>query len=222
MLAEVGETYSPKGATAIVMDPRNSQILAMANWPPVDPSDLSERQQRGPAQPGDRLHLRAGLDLQGVHGRRGAARKNWSRRPPTFTLPPTHPGRRPHDRGVARARHRDDERRRHPRPLLERRRGDDRAGARRRKIQQAGSTASASAARPGSSSRPRSRGSCPPLDEYSGSTMGNLPIGQGLSVTPMQMMAGYAAIANGGILRAAAADRADRRRRGRTSRRASG
>ena len=41
----------------------------------------------------------------------------------------------------------------------------------------------------------------PPLDEYSGSTMGNLPIGQGLSVTPMQMMAGYAAIANGGILR---------------------
>ena len=39
-----------------------------------------------------------------------------------------------------------------------------------------------------------------PLDEYSGSTMGNLPIGQGLSVTPMQMVAGYAAIANGGIL----------------------
>ena len=31
--------------------------------------------------------------------------------------------------------------------------------------------------------------------------MGNLPIGQGLSVTPMQMVAGYTAIANGGILR---------------------
>ena len=31
--------------------------------------------------------------------------------------------------------------------------------------------------------------------------MGNLPIGQGLSVTPMQMAAAYAAIANGGILR---------------------
>ena len=41
----------------------------------------------------------------------------------------------------------------------------------------------------------------PTLDEYSGSTMGNLPIGQGLSVTPMQMVAGYTAIANGGILR---------------------
>src|SRR6266516_4878369 len=31
--------------------------------------------------------------------------------------------------------------------------------------------------------------------------MGNLPMGQGLSVTPMQMIAGYAAIADGGILR---------------------
>ncbi|MDX6604375.1 MAG: hypothetical protein QOF23_884, partial [Solirubrobacterales bacterium] len=36
---------------------------------------------------------------------------------------------------------------------------------------------------------------------YSGSTMGNLPMGQGLSVTPMQMVAGYAAIADGGILK---------------------
>ena len=32
--------------------------------------------------------------------------------------------------------------------------------------------------------------------------MGNLPIGQGLSVTPMQMAAAYSAIADGGILRA--------------------
>jgi cell division protein FtsI/penicillin-binding protein 2 len=33
--------------------------------------------------------------------------------------------------------------------------------------------------------------------------MGNLPIGQGESVTPIQMASAYAAIANGGILRAA-------------------
>jgi cell division protein FtsI (penicillin-binding protein 3) len=32
--------------------------------------------------------------------------------------------------------------------------------------------------------------------------MGNLPIGQGLSVTPMQMAQAYATIANGGVLRA--------------------
>ena len=41
-----------------------------------------------------------------------------------------------------------------------------------------------------------------PVDEYSGSTMGNLPIGQGLSVTPMQMAAAYSAIADDGVLHA--------------------
>ena len=40
-----------------------------------------------------------------------------------------------------------------------------------------------------------------PLAKYSGSSMGNLPIGQGELVTPMQMATAYAAIANGGILR---------------------
>ena len=42
VLAGVGAAYTPKGATAIVVDPRNSQVLAMANWPPVDPANLSE------------------------------------------------------------------------------------------------------------------------------------------------------------------------------------
>ena len=42
----------------------------------------------------------------------------------------------------------------------------------------------------------------PQLKQYSGSSIGNLPIGQGLAVTPIQMAAAYAAIANGGILRA--------------------
>ena len=40
-----------------------------------------------------------------------------------------------------------------------------------------------------------------PLSHYSGSSMGNLPIGQGELVTPMQMASAYSAIANGGILR---------------------
>ena len=39
------------------------------------------------------------------------------------------------------------------------------------------------------------------VDDYSGASMGNLPIGQGIAVTPMQMATAYAAIANGGILR---------------------
>jgi cell division protein FtsI/penicillin-binding protein 2 len=38
-----------------------------------------------------------------------------------------------------------------------------------------------------------------PLDKWSGSTIGNVPIGQGIAVTPVQMAAAYSAIANGGI-----------------------
>jgi cell division protein FtsI (penicillin-binding protein 3) len=34
---------------------------------------------------------------------------------------------------------------------------------------------------------------------WSGSTIGNVPIGQGIAVTPIQMAAAYAAIANGGV-----------------------
>ncbi|HEX4106912.1 MAG TPA: penicillin-binding protein 2 [Solirubrobacteraceae bacterium] len=41
-----------------------------------------------------------------------------------------------------------------------------------------------------------------PPSQYSGSSMGNLPIGQGELVTPLQIANAYAAIANGGILRA--------------------
>ena len=36
-------------------------------------------------------------------------------------------------------------------------------------------------------------------EEWSGSTIGNVPIGQGIAVTPMQMIAAYGAIANGGV-----------------------
>ena len=45
------------------------------------------------------------------------------------------------------------------------------------------------------------RGLVLPLSRYSGSSMGNLPIGQGQLVTPLQMASAYATIANGGILR---------------------
>ena len=38
-----------------------------------------------------------------------------------------------------------------------------------------------------------------PPDKWSGSTIGNVPIGQGIAVTPIQMAAAYAAIANRGV-----------------------
>ncbi|HWI72305.1 MAG TPA: penicillin-binding protein 2, partial [Baekduia sp.] len=45
------------------------------------------------------------------------------------------------------------------------------------------------------------RGIVLPRSKYSGTSMGNLPIGQGESVTPMQIAQFYGAIANGGILK---------------------
>ena len=38
-----------------------------------------------------------------------------------------------------------------------------------------------------------------PADKWSGSTIGNVPIGQGIAVTPVQMAAAYAAVANRGV-----------------------
>jgi cell division protein FtsI (penicillin-binding protein 3) len=46
-----------------------------------------------------------------------------------------------------------------------------------------------------------SAGMALPLERWSGSTIGTVPIGQGIAVTPMQMVAAYAAIGNGGVMR---------------------
>jgi cell division protein FtsI (penicillin-binding protein 3) len=45
-----------------------------------------------------------------------------------------------------------------------------------------------------------SRGAVLPHDMWSGSTIGTVPIGQGIAVTPMQMASVYAAIGNRGVL----------------------
>jgi cell division protein FtsI (penicillin-binding protein 3) len=44
-----------------------------------------------------------------------------------------------------------------------------------------------------------SRGIMLPEERWSGSSIGNIPIGQGIAVTPIQMAAAYSAIASGGI-----------------------
>ncbi len=41
-------------------------------------------------------------------------------------------------------------------------------------------------------------GDVPAYEDWSGSSIGNIPMGQGLTVTPLQLAAGYAALANGG------------------------
>jgi cell division protein FtsI (penicillin-binding protein 3) len=43
------------------------------------------------------------------------------------------------------------------------------------------------------------RGIVPPLENWSGSTIGTLPMGHGVAVTPVQMAAAYATVANEGV-----------------------
>ncbi len=100
-------------------------------------------------QHGNRLHLRAGLDLQGVHGRRGA-RGAAGDAGDDVRPAARDPGRRSDDLRRRGARLRDPLGRPDPRPILERRRDQDRARARRRQVRPLGATGSGSARRPGS------------------------------------------------------------------------
>jgi cell division protein FtsI (penicillin-binding protein 3) len=199
VLGEVGETYAPKGATAIVMDPQSSEILAMANWPPVDPSDLSSVSNEDLINKATGFTYEPGSTFKAFTVA-SALEEKLVTPASEFTLAPTI---QVADRVIEDS---------HPRGTetmsvatilahssnvgavtigLE-------VGAEKfsRWINRFGF------GRPTGVQFPaEEQGIVPELDEYSGSTMGNLPIGQGLAVTPMQMMAGYAAIADGGVLR---------------------
>ncbi len=198
VLNGVGETYSPKGATAIVVDPRSSEVLAMANWPPVNPADLSEASEE------DLLNRATGFTYEPGSTFKAftvAAALEEKLITPTseFTLPPTI---QVADRVIEES---------HPRGTENMTVGQILAhssnvgsvtiglevGAEKfdKWIRRFGFGKPTEVGLPG-----EGQGLLLDLDEYSGSTMGNLPIGQGLSVTPMQMVAGYSAIANGGML----------------------
>jgi cell division protein FtsI (penicillin-binding protein 3) len=199
VLNGVGETYLPKGATAIVVDPRSSQILAMANWPPVDPADLSEVSNE------DLLNRATGFTYEPGSTFKAftvaAALEEKLVTPTTeFTLAPTI---QVADRVIEESHLRGTETMSVAQILAHSSNvgavtiGLD-VGAEKfsRWIDRFGF------GRPTGVQFPaEEQGIVPSLDRYSGSTMGNLPIGQGLSVTPMQMVAGYTAIANGGVLR---------------------
>jgi cell division protein FtsI (penicillin-binding protein 3) len=199
VLAEVGEAYAPEGATAIVMDPRSSQVLAMANWPPVDPSDLAS------ASPEDLVNRATGFTYEPGSTFKAftvsAALEEKEVTPETsFYLPSQlHVA----DRVI------EDAEARPPITLTVAQilAQSSNVGAATIGLK-LGSTRFSKWIERFGFGRPtgvqfpaEEQGIVPALDEYSGSTMGNLPIGQGLAVTPMQMMAGYQAIADGGILR---------------------
>jgi len=198
-LAGVGETYSPKGATAIVVDPRSSEVLAMANWPPVDPSNLEEASNEDLLNKATGFTYEPGSTFKAFTVAAALEEKTVT---PTseFTLPPV---LQVADRTIEDS---------HPRgtetmsvaTILAHSSNVGAAtiglgvGAEKfdRWIHRFGF------GRPTGIQYPaEEQGLLLDLDEYSGSTLGNEAMGQGLSVTPIQMVAGYTAIANGGMLR---------------------
>jgi cell division protein FtsI (penicillin-binding protein 3) len=199
VLAEVGETYAPKGATAIVMDPRSSQILAMANWPPVDPNDLSSASNDDLVNKATGFTYEPGSTFKAFTVS-AALQEKLVTPESSFTLPPSI---QVADRVIEDAEARPTE----TLSVAEILAHSSNVGAVTIGLEVGAEKFSRWINRFGFGSPTgvqfpaEEQGIVPELDQYSGSTMGNLPIGQGLAVTPMQMMAGYAAIADGGILK---------------------
>lgn len=199
VLAGVGETYSPTGATAIVVDPRNSQVFAMANWPPVNPEDLSEVSNEDLLNKATGFNYEPGSTFKAFTVAAALEEKVVT---PTseFVLPPSI---RVADRTIKDAEERGTETM-SVGTILAR---SSNVGAVTIGLKVGAEKFSKWISRFGFGSPTgiqfpnEEQGIVPSLDQYSGSTMGNLPMGQGLAVTPIQMVAGYTAIANGGILR---------------------
>ncbi len=201
VLEALARVFAPKDATAIVMDPRSGAILALANWPQVDANDPG-------AFPAEATEDRAvGFDYEPgstfkVVAVSGALEAG--------LITPETPFNIPDEIEVAeRTIHDDTE---HPEETLTTAQILARSsnvgaikigeleGAERFNhwVHRYGFGAPTGVDLPG-----EEPGATLPLNEYSGSSMGNLPIGQGELVTPMQMASAYAAIANGGVLRPA-------------------
>ena len=199
VLSAVGKLFQPKDSTAIVMDPRTGAILAMANWPQVDAnhpgasatSALQNRAVSFDYEPGSTFK---------AFTVSGALEEGLITPSTSFEIPNKI---QVADRTI----HDDTE---HPGESLTTSQilaqssnvGAIKIGLLEHAdkfdtwVHRFGFGAPSGLDLPGDE-----RGATLPLSRYSGSSMGNLPIGQGELVTPIQMATAYSAIANGGILR---------------------
>jgi len=199
VLAGIGETHNPINASAIVMDAKSSDVLAMANWPPVDLDDLGEADPEDLLNIGTSYTYEPGSTFKALTVASALQTKTVTPTS-TFTLAPSI---QIYDRVIEES---------HPRGTVTLSVGDILAqssnvgavtiglemGGRRfsRWIEKFGFGKPTGIDYPG-----EERGIVLPYSDWSGSTIGNVPIGQGLAVTPIQMVQAYGALANGGILR---------------------
>jgi cell division protein FtsI/penicillin-binding protein 2 len=208
VLTSLAQTYQPKGATAIVMDPRNAQVLAMADWPTVDPSNPGNADSRALQNMATGFTYEPGSTFKAFTVA-GALQQHLVTPSTVFALPTEI---QVADRTISDAEPRGPESLTVAQILAQSSNVGAvkiglALGAQRFHdwVRRFGFGDPTGIEFPGEErgivptpSQRCSRRSCP----FSGSTMGNLPIGQGLAVTPIQMAAAYSAIADGGILRA--------------------
>jgi len=199
VLAEVGQTYRPKGATAIVMDPNDGSIKALANWPQVDANQPASAPGYARANRAIGATYEPGSTFKAFTVA-GALQEGKVTPDTSFNLPPQI---QVADRTIGEA-----EARGYAtlttRQILEQSSNvgaitiGQRLGAAHfdQWVRRFGFGTPTGIDLPG-----EEQGIVLPLDKYSGSSMGNLPIGQGEAVTPLQMAVAYSAIANGGVLR---------------------
>jgi cell division protein FtsI (penicillin-binding protein 3) len=199
VLQQVGQKFTPRGATALVMDPRTGAILAMANWPRVDADNLGgapayARQNRAIGSTYEPGSTFKGFTVTG-------ALMDHRVTPATlFNVPPQ---LQVADRTIHDAEDHGYESLTTAQILAQSSNiGADLIAARLGRVRFDHWVRTFGFGKPtGIDLSGEEAGIVPQLKQYSGSSMGNLPIGQGLAVTPIQMATAYAAIANGGILR---------------------
>jgi cell division protein FtsI (penicillin-binding protein 3) len=199
VLAGVGAQYSPKGATAIAMDPNTGQILALANWPRVNGNDPSGAPSYANENRAVGFDYEPGSTFKAFTVA-GAMQDRVVTPDSQFNIPSSlHVG----DRQIHDAESHGDETLSVAQILkVSSNIGADeigmKLGARRFDywVHRFGFGSRTRIDLPG-----EEKGIVLHSSQYSGSSMGNLPMGQGESVTPIQMATAYSAIANGGILR---------------------
>jgi cell division protein FtsI (penicillin-binding protein 3) len=189
--------WGARSATAIVLDPRTGEVLAMANAPGFDTNRFAEvppALQRNRAvsdayEPGSTFKL---IPVAGAMSEGLVVPTS------TFTLAPTI---RVADRVIGEHDPRGTETMSVAQILSQ----SSNVGA-VTLAQQLGRTRLAEWIERFGFGRPtgidypgETRGIVLPPERWSGSTIGNVPIGQGIAVTPLQMASAYAAVANGGV-----------------------
>jgi cell division protein FtsI/penicillin-binding protein 2 len=199
VLAGVGAAYSPKGATAIVMNPNDGEVLALANWPRVDANNPAGAPSFANQDRAVSFNYEPGSTFKAFTVA-GALQDGVVTPDTLFNIPYV---LQVADRRIHDAEAHGDETLSVAQILkVSSNIGADEIGMRLGPqrfdhwVHRFGFGALTGVDLPG-----EEQGIVLPWWKYSGSSMGNLPMGQGESVTPIQIAAAYSAIANGGILR---------------------